>query len=158
MPTPLRILVSTPTGSAWETPEPAVLQALDLLKKKKYLEADQEPQYRLLAVERWQRIFIVFDLFHDQYDPDKAHLEGQSDLDVVVVSLRGNTITVANDAIKAKVNENIRNFHDWHGIGSRPPFMVDHANGHVPTYPLPRTLIRSTSKTPTLQLIVKSFN
>ncbi|KAH7175790.1 hypothetical protein EDB81DRAFT_633139 [Dactylonectria macrodidyma] len=95
---------------------------------------------RFLATERWDlRTFIVFDMLHDSYDPDKAHLPGQDDLPVISVFFGlKESASIAGRPITNKVNSDIRAIHNATGPGSRPPFLVDHTGGKVPFYTNPR--------------------
>jgi hypothetical protein len=104
---------------------------------------------KFLATERWDiRTYIVFDVFHDSYDPDNAHLPGENDLPVISVFLsQKESASIAGRPIANKVNRDIRALHNATGPGSRPPFFVDHADGQVPFYPNPRT-----SHTPSITL------
>lgn len=135
--------------SAWDSPDSIVQFGLQVVKENKLLSYDRPPTPRLLAKERWQRIHIVFDVFNDTYDPTTAHLAGQNDLPVIVVYLSGgsrdedeNKASIACASLREEVNRTIRDLHDWNGNGSQPPFAVDHANGNIPTYLNPRSLIR----------------
>ncbi|KAI0839344.1 hypothetical protein F5Y06DRAFT_20075 [Hypoxylon sp. FL0890] len=145
-----RIFVSVSSTSshfekAWDSPEIIIQFALDLIKRCNLVSYEKPPNPQFLAKERWHRIHIVFDIFNDKYDSTTAHLPNQNDLPVIAVYLGGNSnsANIALKGIKDQVNEEIRNLHDWNGHGSQPPFAVDHANGNVPTYPNPRTLIRA---------------
>lgn len=134
--------------SAWECPESVIQCALQVVKDNNLLPDDEVSMPRLLAKERWQRIHIVFDIFNEGYVPETAHLPGQNNLPVMAVYLSGSGSTdenkafIAHTLLEQEVNRTIQNFHNWHGYGSLPPFAVDHANGNIPTYPNPRTLIR----------------
>jgi hypothetical protein len=82
-----------------------------------------------LAKEKWDlRGFIVFDMFNDGYDPDKAHLEEQNNLSVISV-FQNERVSVAGKPLAEKVNKDIRDLHNSTGLGSRPPFSADHADG-----------------------------
>lgn len=50
-------------------------------------------------------------------------------------------ITVAGRPMENKVNGDIRALHNATGLGSRPPFEIDHSDGKVPFYPNPRTSV-----------------
>ncbi|POR38381.1 Uncharacterized protein TPAR_01432 [Tolypocladium paradoxum] len=131
---------------AWIASEQVVAVALraiqDKVSDKVPFDTDTEHDCRLLAIERWNnRTHIVCDIFHDTYDPDAAHLPGQNSLPVIMVSL-GKTETVcASSPVGKTVNDAIRKLHDSFGWGSRPPFKVDHADGKVPYYANPRSLV-----------------
>jgi hypothetical protein len=110
------------------------------------LDADKLPEPTLLVKERWSsRTYIVFDIFHDQYDPSTAHVPGQNDLPVTLIFLskkgkeESASVGIAPRQIEDKVNNDVRDIHDATRLGSRPPFSVDHMNGNVPCYPNPRT-------------------
>ncbi|KJZ72247.1 hypothetical protein HIM_08389 [Hirsutella minnesotensis 3608] len=149
-----RVLVSVSPKSphynvAWKSPDEIVRIALALMKERNLITLNDAPAPRLLGIERWHRIHIVFDIHNDLYDPERAHLPNQNDLRVVEVYLSGANgedkviVRVADKRRETEVNERIRELHDWNGNGSKPPFIADHANGNVPTYPNPRTLVRA---------------
>ena len=88
------------------------------------------------------RTFIVFDIFHDTYNPDKAHLPGQDDLLVITVFFSQNkSASITGTPITNKVNNDIRALYNATSPGSRPPFIVDHADRRVPFYLNPRSSI-----------------
>lgn len=141
-------------GDAWDSPEKIIQAAVDTLQDpERHLMPvggiDTPPPVRFLAKERWQRVFVVFDVFHDTYDPETAHLPGRNNLPVIAITFswkEGADATHARTAgvgLRDKVNNQIRDLHDFNGIGSQPPFVVDHADGNVPTYLNPRSLIRT---------------
>lgn len=126
---------------AWEDPQSVVQDALKLVIQQGLNPANTSS--RLLAVERWSRVHIVFDLGHDDYKPEAAHLLGQNDLPVLAVDFSRdgtNTARAASTGLQDEVNKQIREIHDLTGFGSQPPFFIDHANGSVPTFPHPRTM------------------
>jgi len=135
-------------NSAWDSPESVIRFALQILKDSNLSSWDTPPSHRFIAKERWHRIHIIFDIFNDAYTPQNAHLPGENDLPVIAVSLSGtsyddqNKISTAPTNLRDEVNQTIRDFHNWHGNGSQAPFAVDHADGNIPTYPHPRTLIK----------------
>ncbi|KAK7972425.1 hypothetical protein PG988_006559 [Apiospora saccharicola] len=152
---PKRVFVSvSPKNSyypgAWMSPDAIVSQAIDLIQKNGLITPTEPPIPRILLQERWNRIHIVFDVFNNSYDPETAHLLGLNDLDVLEVyfSAQGGVDTkhtaIAKSGLQAEVNKQLREIHDWTGVGSQPPFIVDHSNGHVPTYSHPRTLAKKT--------------
>lgn len=135
--------------AAWESSEELVTIALNILEEKGFLPSsdaagNNHSEIRFLAKERWDlRTFIVFDIFHDTYNPDTAHLAGQDNLPVILVSFgKKETASVAGTPMRNKVNSDIRALHNSTGPGSRPPFAVDHADGHVPFYTNPRDSVR----------------
>lgn len=135
---------------AWASAEEMVTIALRLMQEQQLIPPgvqDHPSTIRVLAKERWDlRTFIVFDIFHDTYNPDTAHLPGQNDLPVISVFLGKNeSVTVAGPQLMNKVNGDIRAIHNATGPGSRPPFVVDHSEGKVPFYPNPRTLATITT-------------
>jgi len=127
---------------AWKEPNEVIGIALDLLCEGNYV---TDPQHtikpRLLVKERWAvRTYIVFDIFHDNYNSGNAHILGHNDLSVIVVYLSNtNKVQLASEGIQAKTNAEVRDIHDKTGIGSEPPFEIDHMNGNIPSYPHPRT-------------------
>jgi len=102
----------------------------------------------LVAVDKWdKRALIVFDVCHYGYDPVNAHHPSQNDLPVIVVSLSKHHASIAGGPIANKINEEVRNLHDLHGLHSRAPFYVDHSDGRVPSYPNPRSCTRRITQT-----------
>jgi len=149
---PIRVLVAVSSKSphwstAWTSSEVVINLALELVIKHQLITCDINTPYQLLATERWnRRTFLVFDLFHDLYDPDSAHLPGQNILPVISVSLyeKKEVANLAGTPMSNQVNRDLQKLHNSTGIGSRPPFVVDHANGNVPTYRRPRNVIDSS--------------
>jgi hypothetical protein len=132
--------------NAWDSAEELVALELGLLREKQLIPPDVQDLtlgIRVMAKERWcLRTFIVFDMFHDTYNPDTAHLPGQDDLPVISVFLGKSasaSASIAGTPMKNKVNSDIRAIQNATGPGSRPPFVVDHADGKVPFYTNPRT-------------------
>lgn len=72
------------------------------------------------------------------YDPDSAHLPEQNDLPVIVVYPQREKASFAGAPQRNRVNKQVQELHNSTGLGSRPPFAVDHADGKVPCYPNPR--------------------
>ena len=82
----------------------------------------------------------MFDVYHDNYDPDRAHMHGQDDLPVIEVYLSRKQIArTAGTPTANKDNRDVRALHNATGPGSRPPFSVDHSEGKVPFYNNPRS-------------------
>ncbi|POR36999.1 Uncharacterized protein TPAR_02801 [Tolypocladium paradoxum] len=144
---PKRVLVSVSRKSpywtsAWTSSEEVIRVALQLMKENNMvsLAPDDPSSYLFLAKERWDsQTYLVFDIFHDTYDPDNAHLPGQNDLSVISVFLhQKESVSDAGKMLENKVNKDLRSLHNSTGLGSRPPFTVDHADGMWPTYLNPR--------------------
>jgi len=130
--------------TAWASSDELIDVAFRLLRIKKLIPSDTENDsstVMFLAKERWDlRTFLVFDIFHNTYNADDAHLPGQNDLPVISIFLgRKESAGIAGRPMANKVNADIRALHNATGPGSRPPFVVDHADGNVPFYPNPRT-------------------
>lgn len=148
---PKRILILVSRKSpywvtAWDSSGERVTIALNILEEKGLIPSDvgnSHSAIRFLAKERWDlRTFIVFDIFHDTYNPDTAHLVGQDNLPVILVSFGKNeSASIAGTPMTNKVNHDIRALHNATGPGSRPPFAVDHVDGQVPFYPNPRNSV-----------------
>ncbi|KAF1991388.1 hypothetical protein K402DRAFT_459405 [Aulographum hederae CBS 113979] len=103
---------------------------------------------KLVAKELWGIVnFLIIDLFHSTYEPTTAHLQSANDLPVLTVRLSKKKETAKFEGlpIESRVNQQLRELHDHEGPGSEPPFLVDHTHGNVPTYPNPRSAIRSSS-------------
>lgn len=129
---------------AWTYSEELIPTALRILRDMHLIPPDtpNDPSaITFLAKERWDsRIFLVFDMFHDTYDPGKAHLSGQNNLLVLSVSLgQRESASIAGRPMQNKVNSDIRALHNATGLGRRPPSDVDQSEGRVPFYPNPRT-------------------
>jgi len=122
-----------------ESPEEAVRIAVELIKKENIISQWGEP--KLLVEERWnQRTDIVFDILHDDYKSEEAHLPGHGNLPVILVWLSKNeAVQVATLGIQNKVNDEVRETHRLSGDGGEPPFFIDHSNGKVPLFMNPRT-------------------
>lgn len=149
-----RVFVSVSQNSplfnaAWDDPESVVADALHLVQRHGLVSSNVTPASQLLAVERWNRIHLVFDIDHSAYDAETAHLPGQNNLTVLAVQFSGKgsagteTARLASSNLADEVNREIQEIHDLSGIGSQPPFIIDHANGKVPVYPNPRTMKRT---------------
>ncbi|KAG8157844.1 hypothetical protein KVR01_012506 [Diaporthe batatas] len=149
-----RVFVSVSKNSplfnaAWEDPEMVVLEAFRLVQHHGLVPSGSAPATRLLAVERWNRIHLVFDIGHDAYDAGTAHLPEENKLTVLAVHFSGKgtqgteTAKPAPGKLADEVNKEIQEIHDLTGIGSQPPFIIDHANGKVPVYSNPRTMRRN---------------
>jgi len=146
---PKRVFVSVSRKSpywskAWTSSEEVISVVLRLMRENNLvaLDTNDDPsQHLFLVKERWdKRTFIVFDIFNNTYNPDNAHLPGQNDLPVISVFLhRNESANIAGGLIANQVNKELRDLHNSTGPGSQPPFIVDHANGKVPSYPNPRT-------------------
>jgi len=153
---PKRVLVRISDGSPhWphtcEEPMKDLMQhALDIIKEHGLAPVDAPNESVLLvAVDKWnKRASIVFDVFHDAYDPVNAHLPKQNDLPLIVVSLSKQHASLAGAPIANQVNKEVRELHDTHGLHSRAPFYVDHSDGRVPCYPNPRSRTRGMIQTP----------
>jgi len=148
---PKRVVVSVPRKSpywskAWESSEEVIAVALRLIGEGDLVSPDayDDPSRCLfVAKERWdERTYIVFDIFHDSYNYDEAHLPGRNDLPVVLVLLkqRGRVYN-APPPMMNRANTRLRELYDSTGWGSHPPFSVDHADGRYPTYWRPRSCI-----------------
>lgn len=146
---PKRVLILVSRKSphwvaAWDSSEELLPIALNILEEKEFIPSDAHSAARFLAKERWDlRTFIVFDIFHDTYNPHTAHLAGQDNLPVILVSFRKKeeTASIAGTPMRNKANSDIRALHNSTGPGSRPPFAVDHADGQVPFYTNPRNSV-----------------
>lgn len=133
---------------AWESSEAIIELAVAYIKKSDpaALNAEKALEPTFLIRERWtSRIWIVFDLFNNAYDPENAHLPEHNDLPVTMVSFgERDVVSPASTIIEDRVNKAVQDAHDLHGIGSHPPFSIDHSNGNVPTYPNPRSNTMTT--------------
>lgn len=126
---------------AWDSPDEVIGLALELLRKSDLvsLNTDDPPKPLFLAKERIStRAFIVFDIFHDSYDPDTAHLDS-NELPVIGVYLGSKeSVSFLQSDMAKFINDKVRDIHNDTGLGSRPPFSVDYTDGKVPVYWNPR--------------------
>jgi hypothetical protein len=130
-------------ASGWAASNALIPIALGLIRENDLLGVPVDPAAAtLLATERWDtRTIVVFDIFHDTYDPDTAHLPGTDDIPVISVFLgRKEVASIAGKPLADRVNRDIRAIHNSTGPGSRPPLCVDHAARNVPFYPNLRTV------------------
>jgi hypothetical protein len=155
---PLRLLIIVKRNStqawqeAWQAPKTiisCVLKHLKLDKLASLVDSDDSTGCRFMAVERWDSVvWIVCDLFNDNYKHDDAHLAGKNDLPVKKVYVNGGDSGYIIKARKEReirvVGDRIREAHDMHGWEDRVPFIVDHADGACPVYDNPRSLLRAS--------------
>ncbi|KAI0905747.1 hypothetical protein F4823DRAFT_632396 [Ustulina deusta] len=131
-------------ATAWDSPEKVIEIAIGVLKEKGLLPIDtcELSDARLIAKDRWSVVtYLVFDIFHTTYDPVTAHIVGKNDLPLLAVwAGKPHKAMAATKGLELKVNEDVRDIHDVTGLGSQPPFDIDHLNGNAPIYPRPRTV------------------
>ena len=151
---PKRIFVRVSFGSSywrdtWPSFGEVMKDVLKIIKEHGLVSAYAlDDSSMLVAVDKWdKRALIVFDVFHNEYDPVNAHLPRQNDLPVIVVNLSKHHASIAGGPIANKINEEIRSLHDLHGLQSRAPFYVDHSDGKVPSYPNPRSCTHRITQT-----------
>lgn len=142
-----RVFVSVSSRSQYwtraiETAEGIGEVALDILENNDLLPQRTAPKF--IAEEKFAtRTHLVFDIFHDDYQPENGHLPGQDELPVLHVQLgKKENASIPGAAIQRQVNSRIRELHDLTGIGSVPPFFVDYSSGQTPTFWNPRTMKR----------------
>lgn len=140
-----RVFVSISSKSAhWlrisESTEEAIGIAVNLIKDKNIV--PRMGDAKLLVEERWgSRTHVVFDMLHDAYNPETAHLPGHGNIPVIAVWLSGTeAIQVATKGLTEQVNDEVRDAHRKFGDGSKPPFFIDHSDGKVPLFVNPRTV------------------
>ena len=108
--------------------------------KETALQYLHEKDAKTLIVTRWPSVTImVFDLFNDKYDFQKAH--NVDVMDVIAIDLgpkQQPKITKLSNFKKKEVNESVAEFHRLNGFEVQPPFLEDHRDGKVPAYPNPR--------------------
>lgn len=105
--------------------------ALNLAKKHRLVEPEARDP-RLLVEERWgPRTHIVFDLHHNDYDSNTAHLPGRN-LPVIIVFLSTTeSAQAASKLLEDRINQEVRDIHGSHTAGVQPPFIVDHTSGKI---------------------------
>lgn len=143
---PLRVVVvisnkSTSWDQAWSASEETLPTAYQALLDNNLIHrpSGHAPLMRLLAKQRYQtRVFLVFDIDHTSYDPAVAHFPNENKLPVAIVRLsRKVQAYPANPPMQNRVNKDIAQEHNYHGINSVPPFLTDYTIG-PPLYVNPR--------------------
>lgn len=127
---------------AWDCPEAVIDHALQLLQKSD-LDVPLDPANPavplFLVKERMQaRTWVVFDIFHDNYKPDTAHVDFDEIPVIGVYLCSKESVSFLHSGMSKVVNAKVREIHDDTGLGSRPPFSVDRTDGKVPCYYNPR--------------------
>jgi hypothetical protein len=145
----LRVLaIVSNKSSAWkQSPDEIiriatqVINEADVYEPKRITLSDT----KLLAIQRYLvREMFVFDIWNEDYDPEKGHLPEQNQLPVIVIHLSDRTIvSKPHPGECTRINENIRYLHDANGVGSLPPFIENHTSQSPPNYPNPRSLKNS---------------
>lgn len=143
---PTRILVHASSKGqylqkAWDSPDEVIDVALQLLRESDLVSipTDDPPKPLFIVKERTStRAFLVFDIFHDSYDPDTAHVDS-TELPVIGVYLSGKeSVSTMRSGMAKVINDKVRDIHNDTGLGSRPPFSVDYTDGKSPVYWNPR--------------------
>ena len=108
--------------------------------KEHALQHLHEKDAKTLVTTRWPSVTtMVFDLFNVGYDFQKAH--NAEVLDVIAIDFgpkQSPKITKMSDVKRNEVNASVAEFHRLNGFEVQPPFLEDHRNGKVPSYPNPR--------------------
>lgn len=123
---PKRILIiispkSPHWHTAWDSSDELVAVAFALLQQTQFIPRDTQNDSSTV-------------------NADTAHQADQVDLPVISVFFgKKESIRAAGRPMANKVNADIRAIHNSTGLGSRPPFAVDHADGKVPFYDHPRS-------------------
>ena len=135
---------------AWDSPEELVSAALQAAKDAKLITSTATAvECTLLAKQHWgTRIFAVFDLANEAYDPAAGHLTEHNDLAVLTIYYKRHRIVaqLATEGMRSKVNEDVRYLHDMNGWGSTPVFEEDHRDGKYPNYYNARSLIHENAE------------
>ncbi|KAI1089508.1 hypothetical protein F5B19DRAFT_372720 [Rostrohypoxylon terebratum] len=94
---------------------------------------------RLIAVQKWPQLdILVFEVFHDAYDPKTAH--HKADLPVLLVDY-GKASSVAKNVsleFRGTINKHVASQHNLHGWDAEPPFIEDHTSPGPRKYENPR--------------------
>jgi hypothetical protein len=148
----LRVFVTVKVASdhypgAWAAPENIVRPALAALPPEAGVNEAEAPLARVIAVARTDsKTRIVFDVFHDNYNPETGHLKSEGNLPVWVVTLskKNNkdvvSVFAASDTTQHLVNQEVRRAHGSNARNALPPFREDFANGNTPIHINPRCL------------------
>ncbi len=99
-----------------------------------------EEDAKTLVIAKWPSVTtMVFDLFNDGYDFQKAHKADVMDVIAIDLGSKQNPrITKLSNLEKIEVNASVAEFHRLNGFEVQPPFLEDHRDGKVPTYFNPR--------------------
>jgi hypothetical protein len=128
---------------SWFTTNETLATALDALKSSRLIEQRDTADIptRLLVKHKGNtRVFIIFDISNNDYNPAFGHLPKSNNLPVLVVHFsKDQTHTrVAEVGLRDRVNKETGNEHNRNGIGSVPPFIVDYTTNVAPVYMNPR--------------------
>ena len=117
-----------------------VFEHSDAIIKDIALQHLQEKDAKTLVIAKWPNVTtMVFDLFNDGYDFQKAHTA--DDMDVIAIDLgpkQNPKITKMSEPKRKEVNASVAEFHRLNGFEVQPPFLEDHRDGKVPAYHNPR--------------------
>lgn len=118
-----------------ESVENAVTIALDLVKQKGFVAHNVDTPRLLVEDKLGSRIHVVFDVDHDTYRPEVAHLPGQGNLPVIAVWFsKIDSAQLAPQGIRDKVNSEVRQWHTLKDANATPPFVFDRSKGACPTF------------------------
>lgn len=129
---------------SWSSTDDVIPVALNGLKDHQLLrlpEIADIPWKTLVKRNDGLRTFIVFDIFHTDYDCATAHLPEHNDLPVLVVHLsrRGLHARTAESGLRRRVNRETAEAHNLNGWDAAPPYTVD-LTTMVPIYMNPRDI------------------
>ena len=113
--------------------------ALQHLNEKDALYLD-EKDAKTLVIAKWPSVTtIVFDLFYNRYDFQKAH--NADVIDVIAIDFgpkQNPKIMRLSDIKRYEVNASVAESHRLHGFEVQPPLLEDYRDGNVPAYFNPR--------------------
>lgn len=117
---------------AWNDPQAIITQVLRHFQHDELISiistdgSYDSSDCRLLVVERWQtHTFLVCNLYNSNYDFDNAHLEGNNELPVKMVSIQKSKMKMWwSTAMEQMVNKALREAHNKHGWETHPPYSV----------------------------------
>lgn len=116
------------------------LERSDASIKEIALQHLHEEDGKTLIIAKWPSITtMVFDLFNNEYDFQKAH--NADVIDVIAIDLgakQNPKITIISELQKKEVNATVAECHRLNGFKVQPPFLEDHRDGKVPAYLNPR--------------------
>ncbi|KJZ69427.1 hypothetical protein HIM_11177 [Hirsutella minnesotensis 3608] len=135
-----RVFVSISSKSkhwaqAYNSAESAVNVALDLIKQRGLVPQDVDTPRLLIEDKFGSRTHIVFDILHDSYRSETAHLPDEGHLPVIAVWLgTRESVQTATQGLRNKVNDEVRQWHTLMGAERNPPFFFDRSGGAFPIF------------------------
>lgn len=131
---------------------------MEILKKHNLLSLDIATKF-LTEKKFTTRTHLIFNIFHNNYQPENGHLPGQNKLPVLYIWLsKGESAKTVNSFIQRTVNKRVREIHDLTGLGSVPSFLINYSSGQTPIFWNPRTLRKAPNPSSSWWVLLGSRN